>query len=152
MLDSSVLVPDGTRRDLQLAAQGELYVGLWSAWVIAEVNRVVMYRRAAERVTQGLPFTSAWAREVSLQAKLMMRLLLGTFVLVEPAPGSPPPWPQMRDEWDIPIWEAAFTGDAKFVVTNDMAHAPKPRPDGRRIYRGIEYVTAREFLRRVGYG
>jgi hypothetical protein len=44
VLDTSALVPSRVRRELQAAAQAGLYVGYWSPWIIAELNRVLTWR------------------------------------------------------------------------------------------------------------
>src|SRR5690242_19336865 len=44
VLDTSALVPSRMRRELQVAAQAGLYVGYWSPWIIAELNRVLTWR------------------------------------------------------------------------------------------------------------
>lgn len=41
VLDTSSLVPPGLRRDLQEAAQLQMYMGIWSPWIISELIRVV---------------------------------------------------------------------------------------------------------------
>lgn len=41
VLDTSVLAPPRLRRELQVAAQADLFVGYWSPWIIAELNRVL---------------------------------------------------------------------------------------------------------------
>jgi len=43
-LDTSSLIPPGLRRDLQEGAQLEMYVGTWSPSIIAEFNRVLVWR------------------------------------------------------------------------------------------------------------
>lgn len=49
VLDTSSLVPPGLRRDRQEAAQLEMYVGIWSPWIIAELNRVLVWRWIEQR-------------------------------------------------------------------------------------------------------
>jgi hypothetical protein len=50
VLDTSVLVPAALRQDLQSLAQANLFTGIWSPWIIAELNRVLTWRwiRAAK--------------------------------------------------------------------------------------------------------
>ena len=44
VLDTSALVPVAQREDLQALAQAGLYRGIWSPWIIAELNRVLTWR------------------------------------------------------------------------------------------------------------
>ena len=50
VLDTNVLVPPGLRRDLQNAAQEGAFEALWSPWIIAELNRVLTWKRPATEV------------------------------------------------------------------------------------------------------
>lgn len=44
VLDASSLVSPRLRRELQQAAQPGAYVPIWSPWIIAELNRVIVWR------------------------------------------------------------------------------------------------------------
>jgi len=44
VLDTSVLVPVRLREDLQLLAQAGLFTGIWSPWIVAELNRVLTWK------------------------------------------------------------------------------------------------------------
>lgn len=43
VLDTSTLFRPTLRRDLQQAAQLGLFAGIWSPWIIAELNRVLTW-------------------------------------------------------------------------------------------------------------
>lgn len=61
---------------------------------------------------------------------------------------GPPPWPELRDPDDVPIWETAVVAGARYVVSQNTRHFP-PLVAGRHIYGGVEYVTAIEFIEDV---
>lgn len=44
VIDTSSLVGDTLRRDLQQAAQIGVFTAYWSPWIIAELNRVLVWR------------------------------------------------------------------------------------------------------------
>ena len=76
-------------------AVGQLYVGIWSPWIIAELNRVLTWdwiqrNRGSEHAC-------------SEAAKKMMELLLPAFELVNPLPPYPVAWPELNDLWDLPV-------------------------------------------------
>ncbi|GAC1325719.1 MAG: hypothetical protein NVSMB22_15880 [Chloroflexota bacterium] len=83
----------------------------------------------------------------------MMAVLLPSFELVNPLPPYPDAWEGFPDRWDHPVWAAAITSSAEYIVTTDMKHAPRPDPaqNNKRIYQGIEYLNPREFLVHIGY-
>jgi hypothetical protein len=129
---------------LQQAAQLGAYVGIWSPWIIAELNRVLSWRWV-ERY--GVSRRSE--RECSRQAKAMMSILLPSFELVAPLPPYPPVWDSLTDQWDHPILAAAQRGHAGYVVSNNMRDFPPADASGRHLYWGIEYLTAKTFLERL---
>jgi hypothetical protein len=61
---------------------------------------------------------------------------------------GPAPWPGLRDTEDEPIWATAVVAGAHLVVS-DNTHDFPLLVQGRHSYRGIEYVTAIEFVEDV---
>lgn len=138
MLDTSTLFSPSLRRALHAAAVEELYVAIWSPWIIAELSRVL---------------TSDWIHRnrgdehaLSQAAKRMMELLLPAFELVHPLPPHPRPWPQLTDIWDAPIWAAAVEGQATHVVSENTRDFPPADESGKHRFQGIEYVRGKVFL------
>jgi hypothetical protein len=78
VLDTSVLVPETLRRELQQIADVGLFEGIWSSWIVAELNRVLTIRWLDHN---DCDLSTAGQRIISLSAKNMMRILLGTLVL-----------------------------------------------------------------------
>ena len=148
VLDTSVLVPARLRRDLQQAPQlGEL-AGIWSPWIIAELNRVLVWRWIKEP-PPGLvigDLSDANERRCADAAKKMMEWLLPSFELIDPLPPYPPAWESLSDEWDHPIWAAAKLANAQYVVSDNTHDYPPRRDDGRHVYDGIEYIGGESFL------
>lgn len=58
---------------------------------------------------------------------------------------DPVPWPELTDVDDEPIWQTAVVAGAQYVVSQNIRHFP-PLVHGRHVYRGIEYLTAVEFI------
>jgi hypothetical protein len=141
VLDTSALYPFSLRRDLHQAAADGLFVGLWSPWIIAELNRVLAWRWM--RTHGG---SSSSEKACGDAAKIMMELLLPTFELVAPLPPYPPAWHTLSGSYDYPIWAAAVVGKAGYVVSEDTRHYPPRQVDGRHVYQGIEDISARSFL------
>jgi PIN domain len=143
VLDTSVLVPRHSREALQIAAQEDLYTALWSPWIIAELHRVLTWRWIQATANDVSPDNQ---RRCSRAAKAMMRILVSTFELVDVRPPFPTAWENLGDEDDMPIWATAVIGHATHVVSNNTRDYPPPQPDGRHVYQGIEYISARDFL------
>jgi hypothetical protein len=144
VLDASVLVPAWSRLVLQrLAARpSPAFTPIWSEWIIAETWRVLTWRWL---VRAGRTSAAEW-RALSTAANLMMRQLLAVMTLVslhDVVAGRP--WPELRDDSDTPIWQTAVVSGARYVVSQNVADFP-PLIAGRHSYRGIEYVTAIEFI------
>jgi hypothetical protein len=144
VLDTSVLVPYSLRRDLQQAAQIEAYTGIWSPWIVGELNRVLAWRWIKQH-----GHDQASKRECSRQAKAMMSILLPSFELVAPIPPYPLAWDSLTDQWDHPIWAAAREGNAGYVVSENTRDFPPADEHGRHAYQGIEYQRGRVFLEMV---
>ena len=148
MLDTSVLVPRALRRDLQQQAQLGQFTGIWSPWIIAELNRVLTWRWLAQppHGLQAGDLSRRNQRLCSEAAKQMMEWLLPSFELVNPLPPYPTAWATLKDQWDHPIWAAAKEGGAQYVVSDNTRDYPPAQADGRRVFEGIEYVRGKEFL------
>lgn len=142
VLDTSVLVPRGSREALQIAAQDGLYVALWSPWIIGELHRVLVWRWI-ERTGNDLSVTNQ--RSCSRAAQAMMRLLVPTFELIDVRPPHPVAWGNLNDQDDLPIWATAVSGGATHVVSNNTRHFPPPTK-GRHLYQEVEYVSGHDFL------
>ena len=142
-MDTSSLVPFTLRRDLQQAAQLGAFTALWSPWIVAELNRVLVWRWIERH---GGDRSRASERRCGQAARAMMVLLLGTFELVDPTPPYPAAWEALSDEGDHPIWAAAVAGAARYVISENTRDYPPAQSDGRHIHAGIEYLGARAFL------
>lgn len=145
VLDTSVLVSSRLRREVHIAAQAGLFVGYWSPWIIAELNRVLTWRWVEH--TSPPDLSRANERSCSIAAHRMMELLLPTFRLVAPSPPYPPAWEALADQWDHPIWAAAKLSQAQYVVSENTRDFPPRQADGRYSYEGIEYLTGNAFMR-----
>src|SRR5579884_1911621 len=89
VLDTSVLVPAAMREDLQALAQAGFFTGIWSPWIIAELNRVLTWKWI--RTAQG-DLSRANEKACARAAKRMMEVLFATFELVHPQPPYPAAW------------------------------------------------------------
>ncbi len=144
VLDTSSLYSDRLRRQLQEVAATGLYTGLWSPWIIAELNRVLTWRWIRTRMPGDL--SVAAERACSDAANAMMAALHLTFEVVTPRPPYPPTWSALLDANDYPIWAAAVEGRAEYVVSENTRHYPPRGRDGRHSYDGITYLSAEAFL------
>lgn len=147
-VDTSCLVPSGLRKELQIAAALGTFTAIWSPWIIAELNRVLVWKWIKDppphRPANDL--SRANEKACSQSAQEMMALLLPVFELVTPLPSYPPAWETLTDRWDEPIWAAAKLGQAQFVISNNTRHYPPRQPDGRHMHDGIVYLNGRAFL------
>ncbi len=148
VIDTSSLVPSSLRRDLQQAAQLGAFTALWSPWIIAELNRVLVWRWIKDpppgRTRDDLSDRNE--HRCSDAAKQMMEYLLASFELVDTPRPYPPAWDTLTDQWDHPIWVAAVRGQAHFVVSENTRHYPPRDQDGRPVFQGIEYIDGAAFL------
>jgi hypothetical protein len=126
------------RRALHAAAVAELFVGIWSPWIIAELNRVLTW--------DWIQRSRGNEQACSMAAKRMMELLLPTFELINPLPPYPTAWPELKDVWDEPVWAAAVGGHASHVVSENTQDFPPLDASGRHRYQGIEYIRGADFL------
>jgi hypothetical protein len=120
-------------------------VPVWSEWIIAETWRTLAWRwlnRAAQ------PDVFEWA-SLTRAANEMLRYLLPVMRLVSLREyAGPDPWSELTDENDVPIWQTAIVAGAQYVVSHNIKDFP-PLVHGRRVYGGIEYLTAIEFIEGV---
>lgn len=148
IVDTSSLVPSELRRELQQAAQLGAFTAIWSPWIIAELNRVLVWRwikdPPSDRSRDDL--SDANERRCGEMANRMMEWLLPSFEVVSPVPPYPPPWESLTDRWDHPIWAAAVHGHAQYVISENRRHYPPRQPDGRHVYQSIQYLGGQAFL------
>ncbi|MDQ6833015.1 MAG: PIN domain-containing protein [Chloroflexota bacterium] len=149
VVDTSSLVGYALRRDLQQAAQIGSFEAFWSPWIIAELNRVLVWRWIKDRT--GNDLSRANERACGESAKAMMALLLPVFDLVTPLPPYPAPWETLMDEWDHPIYAAAVASQAHYVISENTLDYPPRNANGFHVYNGIEYLPGQRFLDRI-YG
>jgi len=154
VIDTSSLVSSRHRRELQQAAQLGTFTAIWSPWIIAELNRVLVWRwikdPPPDRPSNDL--SPANERRCAETAKRMMQILLPSFELVAPLPPYPPTWETLADVWDHPIWAAAKLGSADCVISENTHDYPPRQADGRHLFEGIEYLGAEAFLARLTDG
>lgn len=148
VIDTSTLVGRRLRIEIQEAAADDLFVAVWSPWIIAELNRVLTWRWIKDR-PPGNDLSDANERQSGDAAKRMMDLLFPVFELVHPLPPYPPVWDTLTDQWDIPIFAAAVAGNAQFVVSENTRDYPPRGADGRYVFGGIEYLGGAAFLERL---
>jgi predicted nucleic acid-binding protein len=144
VLDTSVLFAPGLRADLQELAFQSVFTAIWSPWIIAELDRVLVWQWITERTHGDLSSKNQHA--CSQAAKRMMTLLLSAFEVINPRPPYPTAWDTLTDADDHPIWAAAVEGGAQYVVSDNTHDFPPPQPDGRCVFQGIEYIPGSAFL------
>lgn len=148
VVDTSALVPFRLRRELQQAAQLGAFTAIWSPWIIAELNRVLVWRWLDHppHGAAAADLSRANQRRHSLAANQMMTWLLPCFEVVTPLPPYPPPWHALGDVWDHPIWAAAKASRAQYVISENTRHYPPRQADGRHAFEEIEYIRGHAFL------
>ncbi len=131
-----------------------MFTAIWSPWIIAELNRVLVWRWIKDPPSSQAihDLTDANERRCGEAAKLMMEWLLPTFELIAPLPPYPPPWEDLSDQWDHPIWAAAKLSRATHVISENIHDYPPAQQDGRHIYAGIEYLSGEAFLKMLRDG
>ena len=122
IVDTSVLVPPSLRADLQRTAMEGGFTAIWSPWIVAELNRVLVWRWIKDRTAGDL--SGANERSEGQAAKRMMTLLLGAFEVVNPRPPYPQAWATLADVDDYPIWAAAAAAKAQYVISNNTLDYP----------------------------
>ena len=143
VIDTSTLVSPRLRRALQQQAQLGTFEAIWSPWIVAELNRVLVWRWL-ERT--GDDTSAANERACSASAKRMMDYLIASFTTVDPKPPYPWPWEGLADVWDHPVWAAAKMGGARYVVSENTRHYPRPAAGGWHAHEGIAYIGGDAFL------
>jgi len=143
VLDTSSLVPAAQREDLQSLAQADFYCGIWSPWIIAELNRVLTWKWI--RAAYG-DISRTNEKACSRAAKHMVTLLFATFELVHPEPPYPPAWESLTDPWDQPIWAAAKLSGADYVISENSRHFPPVEQDEQHRHEDIVYLTGQAFI------
>jgi hypothetical protein len=144
VLDTSVLVPKTSRQDLQQIADLGLYEGVWSSWIVAELNRALTIRWLK---ANNCDLSDGALRIMSAAAKTMMRIMLDTLIMVDPPLPHAEPWDALADEDDAPIWGTAVASEARYAVSEDTQHYPPADEAGRHYYQDIEYLGGKEFIR-----
>ena len=82
-----------------------------------------------------------------MDAKRFLREVQPAFSIFDDRPPNEVSWTdQPRDEWDIPLRNAAVRSRADFVVTENLADGPPPNSDGVRRHDGITFVQPNAFL------
>ena len=142
VIDTSTLYSAGNRKAVtRLAAEGTL-VAIWSPWIVAELVRILtlawIERHGDSPVSR---------RRCSAAARVMMLAMEPNFLVVAPRLPYPPSWPD-PDPGDEPIWAAARSAGANYVVSENHHDFPPRDASGQHIYDGIEYLGCAEFLRR----
>ena len=147
VLDSSVLVPYWSRVILQRLAADlpQRFQPVWSEWIIAETWRVLAW----QALSQGHQPTAERWRQVTRSANTMLEYLLPVMRIASLHDYTgPEPWPELHDPNDIPIWDTATAAGARYVVSHNTNDFP-PLVSGRHQWRGVEYMTAVEFIEGV---
>ncbi len=147
VVDTGSLVPSWLRINLQQAAEIGAYTAIWSPWIIAELNRVLVWRWIKDRT--GNDLSASNEHRCSQSAKAMMAVLLPTVETVSPLPPYPPAWEHLTDIWDYPVWATAVEGKAQFVISENTHDYPPRQANGRYTHEDIEYLSARAFLDRL---
>ncbi len=99
-------------------------------------------------VRAGRTDAAEWAA-LTRAANEMLRHLLPVMRFVSlRIDAGPEPWPELSDFDDLPIWRTAAAAGATYVISQNVADFP-PLESGRHHYRGVEYVTAIEFIEDV---
>ena len=141
LCDTSVLVPSGIRKKLVMSAELGLFTPYWSPWIIGELYRVLTYQLMDYQYSK---------QTISQLSKKMMLLMTPFFDVIDLKPPLPKGWLGKVDPDDIPIWAAAKLEEVNYVVSNNTRDFP-PENEGRYVYEGIEYITANNFLKIIGF-
>jgi hypothetical protein len=149
VVDTSSLVPVRLRHDLQQAAQLGAFTAIWSPWIIAELNRVLVWRwiKSPSRGIASGDLSPISQRRCSEAAKTMMQWLLPSFELVNPLPPYPPVWTNLADSWDHPIWAAAKMGQARYIISENTRDYPPEMRMVAQCMKGSNIYKGRHFLR-----
>ena len=97
---------------------------LWTPWIIAELNRVLVWRWIKDHTNGDL--SAANERRSSQSAKKMMALLLAAFEVVNPRPPYPEAWQQLSDIDDYPSLGRSCRGNGTVRRFGQHARLPSP--------------------------
>ncbi|WP_169307919.1 PIN domain-containing protein [Kyrpidia tusciae] len=145
VVDASVLVSNSNREHLVTAAYEGLYRPIWSPWIIAELNRALTWNWIRNK--GGLRERT----QLSKRYNDMMSFLASVFDCVDPKPPWYPAWPKLADENDLPISSTAKFADADYIVSANVREFPPQNDEGKHVWEGVEYITAPDFFKRIGY-
>jgi len=143
VVDTSTLVSPRLRRALQQHAQLGTFEAVWSPWIVAELNRVLVWRWL-ERTGDDISATNE--RSCAASAKRMMDYLIASFATVDPKPPYPSRWEGLADVWDHPVWAATKASGAGYIVSENTRHYPPRGADGRHAHEGTAYIGGDAFL------
>jgi hypothetical protein len=115
---------------------------VWSEWIIAETWRVLTWRWLTARGPVDEVVLTQSANRM-LRRLLQVMRCVSLYGII-----GATPWPGLRDAQDAPIWATAVTAGAQYVISHNTRDFP-PLVEGRHVYRGIEYLTAIEFVEDV---
>ena len=118
----------------------------WSPWIVSEVNRVLTWLWL--RRTGGDVSDANW-RACSIAAKAMFEHVTRMFEVVEDRPPYPTVWTyELLDEWDIPIFAAAKSAGAHFILTENIDDGPPADQQFGclRVWDKVIYTRPRQFL------
>jgi hypothetical protein len=117
---------------------------LWSPTIIAETHRLLTWRWLRRH---GADLSRRSWDSCSDQAKAFWRWVRPAFSVVDDRPPDEHLWTDRpRDEWDIPLWNAAVRGGAGFIVTENLRDGPPPDTEGVRRHAGITFINPDDFL------
>jgi hypothetical protein len=117
---------------------------IWSPMIIAETHRLLTW---AWLRRHGGDFSRQSWIACSAQAKAFWRWARPAFRVVDDGPPDEPSWTDRpRDEWDIPLWNAAVRSGAAFVVTENLRDGPPRDAEGIRRHAGIVFIHPDDFL------
>jgi hypothetical protein len=129
------------------AARSGIVELVWSPIIIAETNRLLTWRWVQRH---GGDLSSQSWRACAADAKRFFQEVHPAFTVVDDRPPNELLWAnEARDEWDIPLWNAAVRSRADFVVTENLVDGPPPAADGVRRYDGIVFIHPNEFLEQL---
>jgi hypothetical protein len=117
---------------------------IWSPVIIAETHRLLTWQWLLRH--DGDLSRQSWDA-CSEQAKAFWRWVSPAFRVVDDRPPDEPSWTNRpRDEWDIPLWNAAVRSGAAFIVTENLRDGPPPDTEGIRRHEGIVFIHPEDFL------
>jgi len=117
---------------------------IWSPVIIAETHRLLTWQWLRRR---GGDLSRVSWRACSEAAKDFLHWVRWAFEVVDDRPPDEALWTDRpRDQWDIPLWNAAVRGRADFIVTENLRDGPPPDQDGVRRHGGIVFIHPNDFV------